>query len=527
MRSPLLALFIRSLREDARSKAVYWARSGMGAFILLMLAGFAMENTWAGAPGLHFFVGIVILQAVSITFVGLSYFASAVTEEKEEETLGLLRMTDLNPLSILLGKSTSRLCGALLLLACQFPFTVFAVTLGGISLGQIVATYLALGAYMFMLCNIALLGSVLARTTPRAAVFSVAVLIILTWGGSSLDELQKVMPPSRAAMVVYSIAEHMSEGRVATRLISVLSTNFSGSLVGWQVGYNLMIGVVFFLLAWAAFGRFCDRAAEGVAGGAKVSTPGAGMRMDRPPRPTGDPVRWRDFYFLHGGRLAMVLRTMIYGGAFLFVLWKAQDVRMFNMAPVVVGFVGVFVLSLDLAAISARVFRSEIRDQTLTALAGLPCTMRQLAFRKASAGLFAALPGLLAVGAGQVILTVKLMGSTMGLRGQFTAFLSMANGWVVFLLGIHVVAWISLFMKRGAMAVGWVATLALYWLIWMICMVLMTTLVTGIAFGSSSPSGAIWVFEAGPLLALFLCLVLIFILFRYIPSRLAAMAGEG
>ena len=54
-----------------------------------------------------------------------------MAEEKEEQTLGLLRMTGLSPLSILLGKSTSRLCGALLLLAAQFPFTIFAVTLGG------------------------------------------------------------------------------------------------------------------------------------------------------------------------------------------------------------------------------------------------------------------------------------------------------------------------------------------------------------------------------------------------------------
>ena len=54
---------------------------------------------------------------------------SAEAEEKEEQTLGLLRMTGLNALSILLGKSTSRLLGALLLLLAQFPFTIFAITL--------------------------------------------------------------------------------------------------------------------------------------------------------------------------------------------------------------------------------------------------------------------------------------------------------------------------------------------------------------------------------------------------------------
>ena len=44
MNSPLLALFVRSLREDARGKATYWTRGGLGAFILVVLFGFAMTN---------------------------------------------------------------------------------------------------------------------------------------------------------------------------------------------------------------------------------------------------------------------------------------------------------------------------------------------------------------------------------------------------------------------------------------------------------------------------------------------------
>jgi len=529
MTSPLLALFVRSLREDSRSKAVYWARSGMGAFILLVLSGFAMANTWAGSPGRTFFTEIDVLQAVSITFIGLSYFSSAVAEEKEEQTLGLLRMTDLNPLSILLGKSTSRLCGALLLLACQFPFTVFAVTLGGISLGQIAATYFSLGAYTFMLCNIALLGSVVARTTPRAAIFSVVVLVLLTWGGSWLEELEKALPPSRATTALDSIAASLSQGTLIMRLDVVLSTGFSGSPLDWQVMFNLAVGVAFFLLAWAAFGRFCDRAAAGIAGSAEISKPGAGRRIGRPSRPTGDPVLWRDFYFLHGGRVAMTVRSLIYGGAFLYVLWKVPGISglNFDFSPIVVGFLAVLTLSIDLAAISARIFRSEIRDQTLSALAGLPCTMHRLAFRKATAGVFAALPGLLAFGAGLAIIVVKAMSTSMRLQEQFLMLVSVANACTVFVLGVHVVAWISLFMKRGAMAVGYVATLAAYWLIWMICMLFASMLSAGMAFSGGSSSSGMWIFSAGPLIVLSICLGLSLVLFRYIPFRLAALAGES
>ena len=170
MTSPLLALFTRSLREDARSRATYWTRGGFGLFLPARDSWPRSRWQWldrrAGAGPSS--PAIIVLQMLAITFIGLSYFASAIAEEKEEQTLGLLRMTDLNPLSILLGKSTSRLCGALLLLAAQFPFTIFAVTLGGVSLWQIAAVYCTVGAFIFLLCNVALLGSVLARRTAGA-----------------------------------------------------------------------------------------------------------------------------------------------------------------------------------------------------------------------------------------------------------------------------------------------------------------------------------------------------------------------
>ena len=74
--------------------------------------------------------------------------------------LGLLRMTDLNSIAILLGKSTSRLVGAFLMLVVQLPFILLAVTLGGVGLIQILAAYSSLLAYLFLVCNLALLCSV-------------------------------------------------------------------------------------------------------------------------------------------------------------------------------------------------------------------------------------------------------------------------------------------------------------------------------------------------------------------------------
>ena len=81
------------------------------------------------------------------------FFATAITEEKEEGTLGLLKMAGISRVSILLGKSTSRLITAILLFLVQLPFTLLAITLGGVTLGQIFAAYWALLAYMLLVAH--------------------------------------------------------------------------------------------------------------------------------------------------------------------------------------------------------------------------------------------------------------------------------------------------------------------------------------------------------------------------------------
>ena len=62
-----------------------------------------------------------------------------------------------------LGKSTSRLLGAILLLLVQLPFTLLAITLGGVTLNQVIAAYFSLMAYMVLLANVGLLCSVIKR----------------------------------------------------------------------------------------------------------------------------------------------------------------------------------------------------------------------------------------------------------------------------------------------------------------------------------------------------------------------------
>ena len=103
MTSPLLALFIRSLREDSRLKLTYFARVGLVLVILLFMFSVEAESGGRNGPGLTFFSMVITIDCVFIVLAGCGWFASSITEEKEEMTLGLLRMTNLNPVGFISG----------------------------------------------------------------------------------------------------------------------------------------------------------------------------------------------------------------------------------------------------------------------------------------------------------------------------------------------------------------------------------------------------------------------------------------
>src|SRR5262245_16371790 len=124
------ALLERSLRIDARSWQTHVARLGLMLGIYLSLSFAYATSGMFGAPGLRFFEANVFLNVIFLTLLGVGFFSTAITEEKEEDTLGLMLMAGISPLGLLIGKLGGRLVQALLLILVQYPFTLLAITMG-------------------------------------------------------------------------------------------------------------------------------------------------------------------------------------------------------------------------------------------------------------------------------------------------------------------------------------------------------------------------------------------------------------
>lgn len=467
MNLPIFALFNRSLRRDAQHAMTYAVRLALALVILWALVVAHASAGSTGAPGLGFFEAVMTINVAFITLAGFSYFSSVITEEKEEMTLGLLRMTALNPVAILLGKSTSRLLTAVMMLAVQVPFTVLSVTLGGVSMRQVLASYATLAAYTLLLSNLALLFSVTSRRTAWAAtklgLMVVAGLIMYQSGAITVLAGGRVRGTWEEYGVQVWNAVHGSLPMV--RLDKILSTGYAGPVVGLDVWLMLGGGLVSFLVAWAMFNLATREQHDESPGRAFV------VRGDRWWRGLGAgrawrrPLIWKDYNFIVGGRVMWWTRMI---GLFIVISFMSMAVLSDGGGVGKVGLTGLAVtaglLYLELLIQASRIFRTETQWKTLSGLMVLPMPPGVVVREKIYGCLLGMTPY-----AVMMVLMLSLAGLELtgwiadGLdwRDEFGGVVSIGFFGLVALLGtaqcvffLYLVAYLSLVMKRGALAMA-------------------------------------------------------------------------
>jgi ABC-type transport system involved in multi-copper enzyme maturation permease subunit len=484
MTPALFALFTRSLREDVRSAAMVWARSCMAGAILFVMLVSHISRPF-GATGRDFFASVVTINVAFICIAMCSYFAGAITEEKEDGTLGLLRMTNLSPVAILLGKSTSRLCGALLFLLVQFPFALLAVTLGGLRWEQVSACYAILAAFLFFAANAGLLGSVIARRTPIAAVITGAVAAVFVLGGDFAAHLLDDILPGfsrRNHPALNGVVSFWQQASVGQALHSTLYAWDAGEFPLGTTAFLMCGGFIAFAIAWLGFDRFCsDDPAVSSRRSGSLWTSWAGVLFSRHrgrawTGPRLEAVVWKDFQFLHGGRRIAVVKTAAYlvcavalllaefgsfakanpstsGSLLAAADWRNWDFQWRDFFRTMAGLTFLALCAEALFAAS-RIFRSERNQRTLSGLAALPHDLPELIAAKQRAALLAMVPirvffGVSMIGA--IIATPAALGvREFGLLGFF---LLMFLVWIIgqFLLNVRLVAWFSLRIKWGGL----------------------------------------------------------------------------
>ncbi|MCH1504247.1 MAG: ABC transporter permease [Verrucomicrobiales bacterium] len=455
MNPGITALFVRSLREEYRKPATYIVRFVVITLVLLMLMAARQQYRWGGgAPGLAVFQSVTMLNLLFIGLIGLGYFASAITEEKEDGTLGLLRMTNMSPLSILLGKSTSRLIAFLILLATQLPFVSLAVALGGVSLKQIFSCYAILGAFTFLLGNLALLFSVIFRRTSVVVTTTAGILLMLIFGVKILaaffDEL------IGTDLGLRTLEQGISAISPMTGLSLVFELQFNEG-VFIQPLSNVVIGLVLFLVSWAVFDIFNQGEGRGATPGAsrgrKAQATTPPKAFCGKPRPGTDyAVTWREFYF-QGGGVTRLWMSLLFAFILVGVVAGITGVIGAPMGVEAIGglciTIGFILASIKWALELGTVFKHERLLQTWSALALTPKSIPRIAYEKLIASAVATLPGLLVAAFGFLLIIEHIRLDY--LESEMILAVIYAFAWFLFIS--HTIVYLSLWLRWGAIPI--------------------------------------------------------------------------
>jgi ABC-type transport system involved in multi-copper enzyme maturation permease subunit len=376
-----LAMLHRAIRLDARLLRTHLFRLGFAGLMYLSLLYAWISSSLVGAPGLKLFETMTYLNVVLISLAGISFFATAITEEKEEDTLGLLKLAGIDPLGILLGKSTSRLLGTILLLLVQLPFTLLAITLGGVTLGQVLSAYCALMAYMVLLANVGLLSSVIYRRGGSASLATVLFLLVYFAASRVVTGIQFGLVnggliAGRGAIDRYfdRAADWCRDASIYHRVQAITRTGFAESPISLQVVVSLVGALALFAVAWGGFHRFTRDSQSKARPRVDLVAQLIGLGRSRRSRPGKQPVAWKEFHFVAGGLPIQVAKFAFYGLVTVLVFWAAD--RYYNYplssAGQYVAFAMLGAIVLETSLYGSVMFHDEWRDRTLPLLAMLP-----------------------------------------------------------------------------------------------------------------------------------------------------------
>ena len=460
----ILALFFRSLRTESRSLRIHLLWLLLMLVIYASLGAALSASAMFGAPGLLFFKYVVYLDAAFITLLGVSFFSTVISEEKEEDTLGLMTMAGIGPLGILLGKSTSRLFQVSLLLAIQYPFTLLAVTMGGLMPTQIFSAYMSLLAYAILLANVGLLCSVACRTNRSASglttFWTLGYLVVPVFASAGWSHLTYVgwRADGTGRGLVLAVLDWTSRSSVFTDLYHATLTahqfHWSVQIVGNAVG-----GVVCFLLAWPLFGFVSkEPVTDSASRGMVALITSRRLRWLSAGRAWNQPLIWKDFFFTASGWGGLLVRCGLYGGLYA-VCYSANRSPSFGPMRweyVTHGFQSFAhpLLAVDIALCASRVFHDEIKGQTLSSLLMLPKSIPELVYCKVIGCGLATLPGISAL-----LLTLAMPGGW-----DFGNLTDQPYFWwwiMNLLLMIHLTGLFSMYLRSGAFALALGTTVGL------------------------------------------------------------------
>jgi hypothetical protein len=183
-----------------------------------------------GVIGRQTFALLSLLQLGLVSVLAPALTSGAITVEREQLTLDLLRLTRLSSSSILLGKLASSLSYLLLLVMSSLPLAGVCFLFGGVSPAEFLLTYGLTVAFGMLLGTVSLWWSVCCKRTSAAtaAAYATAMLFLLAIPGylAFVDAFRRsgMDSTSEGAWLFFFMSTLMGTGLIPALVAAVLTS---------------------------------------------------------------------------------------------------------------------------------------------------------------------------------------------------------------------------------------------------------------------------------------------------------------
>jgi ABC-2 type transport system permease protein len=208
---------------------------GLGWAVFAAMVSSTSSSLYGPTPnyGQTLFEYLVIFQMLLLAFITPALTASAISSEREHQTIDLLFVTLIPPFSIIWGKLLASISFILLLLLLSVPIFSLVFLFGGIELDQVVYAFVVMGVTALTLGTLGIAFSTWLRRTLPATVAAYAAAFVLLAGSfaygilfpTTADPAATTMPPPPVATYIGPIVP----------LITIAS---SGPLSGYGVRFS-------------------------------------------------------------------------------------------------------------------------------------------------------------------------------------------------------------------------------------------------------------------------------------------------
>ena len=190
---PLNPVLARELKQRMRGRLTWLVVTGYLAILALILrfvylgasqslSGAFADPLASASVGRSIFHWLLFFMLMLVCFIVPGLTASAISGERERQTLVSLQVTLLRPRSIVLGKLLSSLAFTCLLVVASLPLLSVPFLVGGVSVTEVLKGVVMILLTAVVLACLAVACSALLRRTQAATVIAYGLTAALTVG---------------------------------------------------------------------------------------------------------------------------------------------------------------------------------------------------------------------------------------------------------------------------------------------------------------------------------------------------------